>query len=46
MQLCGCLPVGNSGVQDDEKKSNIKQSGKKYSLKRGRWNRCGCLSGI
>ena len=31
MQLCGCLPVGNAGVRDEEQ-----QSVKKYSLKRGR----------
>jgi len=34
VHLCGCLPVGNGSTRDEEKQSNIKQSVKRYSLKR------------
>ena len=34
MQLCGCLPVGNAN-RNEKKKVNVKQSVKRYSLKRG-----------
>jgi hypothetical protein len=35
MQLCGCLPVGNAAARDEQKQTNVKQSVKRYSLKRG-----------
>ena len=34
IQLCGCLPVGNS-ARNEEKQSNSKPPVKRYSLKHG-----------